>query len=457
MLGRRHSLAYRTSNPLRRCTFPSTSSRHSRLVEFFLMPRLLPLFPPRPAQRPSSYRLDLRGATAAVLVLAVMCLGCRDSISGDVFDDYVCDDPNNDARRVILGSTQLVDGIASGVSSPSGVAVDSGGNVFVVSNFNDSVLRITPEGDIDEIIDSTGDRLGNTLDEPYGLAADSQGNVYVSGNVSQNVFKIAVPTACEVEDAPCGITQIIDEAGDLVDNALGTPTEVAIDTHDDVYVLGTGSNNAFRIMAPGKCKTSGPIFCVITEIVDSTGDRMGKLLTDPAGLATTTGDVVYVSGRGSNNVFRIPPGPDGIPTEIIDATGDGMGNGLSSPIGLAADSEGNVYVAGSLSDNVFQITPDNDIAVIIDSTGDGDGSVLSFPLRLAVDSNDIVHVSGRTSLNVFQITPMGTVTELIDEDGDGAGNFLESPEAIAVDSNGDLYLTDLTSGDVFMTPKPKCP
>ncbi len=421
------------------------------------MPRLLPLFPPRPAQRPSSYRLDLRGATAAVLVLAVMCLGCRDSISGDVFDDYVCDDPNNDARRVILGSTQLVDGIASGVSSPSGVAVDSGGNVFVVSNFNNSVLRITPEGDIDEIIDSTGDRLGNTLDEPYGLAADSQGNVYVSGNVSQNVFKIAVPTACEVNGPFCVISEIIDEAGDRNGNALGNPTEVAIDTDDDVYVLGTGSNNAFRIMAPGKCKTSGPIFCVITEIVDSTGDRMGKLLTDPAGLATTTGDVVYVSGRGSNNVFRIPPGPDGIPTEIIDATGDGPGNLLTGPVGLAADSEGNVYVAGSLSDNVFQITPDNDIAVIIDSTGDGDGSVLSFPLRLAVDSNDIVHVSGRTSLNVFQITPMGTVTELIDEDGDRAGNVLASPEAIAVDSNGDLYLTDLISGDVFMTPKPECP
>jgi sugar lactone lactonase YvrE len=426
------------------------------------MPRLLPLFPPRPAQRPSSYRLDLRGATAAVLVLAVMCLGCRDSISGDVFDDYVCDDPNNDARRVVLGSTQLVDGTMSGVSSPFGVAVDSGGNVFVSNFNNNSVLRITPEGDIDEIIDEAGDPDDdeNALVEPYGLAVDSEGNVYVSGKGSQNVFKISVPTACEVKDTPCIIREIIDEAGDRDGNALGNPTEVAIDTDDDVYVLGTGSDNAFRITAPGDCRTSAPRaenLCVITEIVDSTGDGMGNPLTDPAGLATTTGDVVYVSGRGSNNVFRIPPGPDGLVTEIIDATGDGMGNGLSSPIGLAADSEGNVYVAGSLSDNVFQITPDDDIAVIIDSTGDGDGSVLSFPLRLAVDSNDIVHVSGRTSLNVFQITPIGTITEIIDEDGDGVGNVLASPEAIAVDSNGDLYLTDLISGDVFMTPKPKCP
>jgi DNA-binding beta-propeller fold protein YncE len=424
------------------------------------MPHLLPLFPSRPAQRPSSYRLDLRGATAAVLVLAVMCLGCRDSISGDVFDDYVCDDPNNDARRVILGSTQLVDGTVSGVNSPFGVAVDSGGNVFVVSNFNDSVLRITPEGDIDEIIDSTGDGLGNTLDEPYGLAVDSEGNVYVSGNLSENVFKISVPTACEVVDAPCVISEVIDAEGDPGDdeNALGNPTEVAIDTDDDVYVLGTGSDNAFRITAPGDCRTSAPKpenLCVITEIVDSTGDGMGNPLTDPAGLATTTGNVVYVSGRGSGNVFRIPP--DDPALEVIDSTGDGMGNPLTDPAGLAADSEGNVYVAGSLSDNVFQITPDDDIAVIIDSTGDGDGSVLSFPLRLAVDSNDIVHVSGRTSLNVFQITPMGTITEIIDEDGDGVGNVLASPEAIAVDSNGDLYLTDLTSGDVFMTPKPECP
>jgi hypothetical protein len=62
---------------------------------------------------------------------------------------------------------------------------------------------------------------------------------------------------------------------------------------------------------------------------------------------------VFVAGFSSHNVFRITPA-GGI-TEIIDATGDGAGNGLGFPYGMCADAAGNVYVTGSGSDNVFKL------------------------------------------------------------------------------------------------------
>jgi hypothetical protein len=43
---------------------------------------------------------------------------------------------------------------------------------------------------ITEIIDSTGDGGGNTLENPPDVAVDSSGTVYVAGYLSDNAFKI---------------------------------------------------------------------------------------------------------------------------------------------------------------------------------------------------------------------------------------------------------------------------
>jgi len=44
-------------------------------------------------------------------------------------------------------------------------------------------------------------------------------------------------------------------------------------------------------------------------------------------------------------------------TEIIDVTGDGTGNGFLASLGIAVDAAGNAYVTGRDSDNTFKITP----------------------------------------------------------------------------------------------------
>ena len=73
---------------------------------------------------------------------------------------------------------------------PIGIAVDSVGNVYVVSQGRNNAFKITTSGGITEIIDSTGDGAGNTLGSPRRIAVDDAGNAYVTGAGSDNVFKI---------------------------------------------------------------------------------------------------------------------------------------------------------------------------------------------------------------------------------------------------------------------------
>lgn len=92
----------------------------------------------------------------------------------------------------------------------------------------------------------------------------------------------------------------------------------------------------------------------ITQIIDPDGDGMNSLART-RGIAEDGSKNVYVTGRVTNDAFRITPG-DGI-TEIIDETGDGT-HALSSPGEIAVDSSsGDVYISGQGSDNAFGIAP----------------------------------------------------------------------------------------------------
>jgi hypothetical protein len=133
------------------------------------------------------------------------------------------------------------DGMGNALDFPEGIAVDDFGNVYMTGAGSDNAFKITPGGVITQIIDGTGDGMGNMLDLPEGIAVDSSGNVYVAGAVSDNAFKIT----------PGGvITQIIDATGDGAGNTLDAPRGIAVDDFGNVYVPGAGSNNAFKIRIP---------------------------------------------------------------------------------------------------------------------------------------------------------------------------------------------------------------
>lgn len=226
------------------------------------------------------------------------------------------------------------DGAGNSLDLPSTLEFDAAGNLYVAGQSSSNVFRVDPGGTVTQIIDATGDGAGNTLIGARGLALGPSGNVYVAG--FRNLFKIT----------PAGdISEIFDIADDGSGIFLDFVRGVAADSQDNVYVSDS-SNYIYRIALDGS----------IAEVMDSTGDGgtfFGNPLLGAGDLVVDAADNLYVIGTTSNNVFRRTP--EGFISQIAEETGDRLGNPLSQPNNLAVGADGNVYVSAWLSRNAFRI------------------------------------------------------------------------------------------------------
>ena len=87
--------------------------------------------------------------------------------AGDVF---VADTGNNAVKEILPNGT--IKTIGSGFSNPAGVAVDAAGDVFVADTDNNAVKEILPNGTIMT--------LGSGFLHPQGVAVDAAGDVFVA-------------------------------------------------------------------------------------------------------------------------------------------------------------------------------------------------------------------------------------------------------------------------------------
>ena len=111
--------------------------------------------------------------------------------SGNV---YVADTSNNAVKEILavngsIPATPTIKTLASGLYLPEGVAVDGSGNVFFADSYNNAVIEILAvNGSIPATPTIT--TLASGFNQPTGVAVDGSGNVYVADSLNNAVKEI---------------------------------------------------------------------------------------------------------------------------------------------------------------------------------------------------------------------------------------------------------------------------
>lgn len=267
---------------------------------------------------------------------------------------YVADGgDNNSIRKIGLDgvSTTLagaVEGYAEGLgkaasfNTPSGLAVDWAGNLYVADTGNNAIRKITPDGKVSTLAGDglAGDRDGRgaaaRFNGPIGVAVDGDGVVYVTDTYNDRIRRIA-PNGDVTTIA--GGSRAGKADGPAAQALFDLPTGLAVAANGDLYIADTG-NHAIR-----KLDKNG----VVTTVAEAKEGERASLLRSPVAVALTADGYLYVGSNAHGRLAQITPVGEVLALTDVDRMAEpGYGPDgsvrLYAPRGIAVARDGSLFV-----------------------------------------------------------------------------------------------------------------
>jgi sugar lactone lactonase YvrE len=339
-----------------------------------------------------------------------------------------------------LGGSGNADGdlVTARFYSPEDSGYDAVGNLYVADDYNHTIRRIDPSGNVTTLAGSAGqygtaDGTGAAarFANPVSIAVDPSGIVYVADAGVNTIRKIS--------------------AGGVVTTLAGTPNMSG--TAD-----GTGAAAQFASVSSIRFGASGTLYltdldrirAITPQGVVTTVYTGATLLS---GLATDGQGNAYVADINSKAVVKIA-----LSTGTLTGT---VAGGFKNPVGIGvapagSAAAGTVYVSDEFGPAIYAVAPGGAVTTFAGDppaagSADGTGSAALFglPTFIFMEPSGTFLVADPSNNGMRQVTAAGVVTTIAgvapqtgEVNGTGAAARFTNPEALSVDSAGNLYVAD---------------
>jgi RHS repeat-associated protein len=306
---------------------------------------------------------------------------------------------------------------AASLYGPSGVTIDSQGNLFIADFANHRIRKVNPAGIITTVagIGAVGFRgdggsaTAAVLYFPRGVTIDPQGNLFIADYASGRIRKVS-PAGIITTVAGSGMYGFSGDGGQATAASLYYPVDVTVDPQGNLF------------------------------IADTFNHRIRKVGQD--GIITT------VAGNGASGFS----GDDGIATAAS----------LSYPYGITIDPQGNLFIADYGNHRIRKVSPAGIITTMVGNGTagfEGDGGIaiaakLYYPYDVAVSPQGSLFVADNNRIR--KVDPVGIITTVAGnfnpgfsgDNGAATGANLSGPTGVTIDPQGNLFIADVINNRI---------
>ena len=348
---------------------------------------------------------------------------------------------------------------------PQGVSVDSAGNLYIADTGNHRIRRVDAAGYIST---AAGGRIAGDgsarrpalyahLLSPSGMAADGLGNLYIADTGNHRIRKVDAAGNISTTAGPGRIG----DGGTAVEAWLYHPGHVAADGAGNLYIADTEGHRIRKVDA-----AAGNIFTVAGT--GSAGYNDGPTFLAqfhrPEGIAVDGSGNLHIADSGNHYIRRIDTtgrislrAGSGRPGYF----GDGMGAtqaGLHAPRDVATGGSGNFYIADTSNHRIRKVDAVGYISTVAGTgergySGDGGPAIeaqLAWPSSTAADEAGNLYIADSYNHRIRKVDTAGNISTAAGigtagYGGDGGAATaaqLNLPQGVAVDGAGNVYIAD---------------
>lgn len=236
-------------------------------------------------------------------------------------------------------AARVIQGAATGMSGPFGIALDAGGTIYVANEVSNTITEYPGA--------SSGNQPPvfaiSALANPIGVAVDAANNVYVANSAASGGTQ-SIQVFGPHSNAP-----LITISGAAT--GLSTPGFLALDSGGNIWVANQTGNSVEEF--PKLASDPGGNIPPTAVIAGAS-----TMLADPQGLGFDSSGRLYVAINNSTGSFdEVLVYQGALNGNIAPANAIcGASTGVNNPTGVAVNSAGTVFVVNSATNVAGYIT-----------------------------------------------------------------------------------------------------